>query len=377
MLKVRSVNDLHHAKDAYLNIVVGNVYHEKFNKKFFSLQDRYSLKTEELFKRPVFAGKDEIWRGESQIEQIRSIVGKNHIHVTRYAFCRKGALFDLQPLRADSSAELIPRKNGLPVERYGGYRKPTAAFFLPVRYRCGKKTDILITPIDLMAAERFDSDAQYRDVFTREAVEKIIGKPVDAVEYPLGMRKCKVNTVFSFDGFRMCLTGKSGGGRQLLMSPLMQLLLDLATELYVKRIESFMNKKKKNQNLVLNAAYDRITAEENNALFHVLLHKLETTVYAKRPTASAVAETLRKGTAQFERLSPEEQVQALCGIVSLFGRNGQGADLRLIGGGGKAGSPKLSSTVSNWKKYYSDVRIIDQSAAGLYEKQSVNLLELL
>ncbi len=377
MLKVRSVNDLHHAKDAYLNIVVGNVYHEKFNKKFFSLQDGYSLKTKELFKRPVFAGTAEIWRGESQIEQIRSIVGKNHIHVTRYAFCRKGALFDLQPLRADSSAELIPRKNGLPVERYGGYRKPTAAFFLPVRYRCGKKTDILITPIDLMAAERFDSDAQYRDVFTREAVEKIIGKPVDAVEYPLGMRKCKVNTVFSFDGFRMCLTGKSGGGRQLLMSPLMQLLLDPATELYVKRVESFMNKKEKNPNLVLNAAYDRITAEENNALFHVLLHKLETTVYAKRPTASAVAETLRKGTAQFERLSPEEQVQALCGIVSLFGRNGQGADLRLIGGGGKAGSPKLSSTVSNWKKYYSDVRIIDQSAAGLYEKQSVNLLELL
>ena len=70
-------------------------------------------------------------------------------------------------------------------------------------------------------------------------------------------------------------------------------------------------------------------------------------------------------------------MQALCGIVSLFGRNGQGADLRLIGGAGKAGVSMLSSAVSNWKKYYSDVRIIDQSAAGLYEKQSVNLLELL
>ena len=29
-IKVRSVNDLHHAKDAYLNIVVGNVYYTKF-----------------------------------------------------------------------------------------------------------------------------------------------------------------------------------------------------------------------------------------------------------------------------------------------------------------------------------------------------------
>ena len=30
MVKVRSLNDFHHAKDAYLNIVVGNVYYEKF-----------------------------------------------------------------------------------------------------------------------------------------------------------------------------------------------------------------------------------------------------------------------------------------------------------------------------------------------------------
>lgn len=32
LLKCRTVNDLHHAKDAYLNIVVGNVYHERFTK---------------------------------------------------------------------------------------------------------------------------------------------------------------------------------------------------------------------------------------------------------------------------------------------------------------------------------------------------------
>ena len=30
ILKSRIANDYHHAKDAYLNIVVGNVYNEKF-----------------------------------------------------------------------------------------------------------------------------------------------------------------------------------------------------------------------------------------------------------------------------------------------------------------------------------------------------------
>lgn len=33
-VKVRDINDFHHANDAYLNIVVGNVYYEKF-KNFY------------------------------------------------------------------------------------------------------------------------------------------------------------------------------------------------------------------------------------------------------------------------------------------------------------------------------------------------------
>ena len=32
LYKVRSINNYHHAHDAYLNIVVGNTYHTKFTK---------------------------------------------------------------------------------------------------------------------------------------------------------------------------------------------------------------------------------------------------------------------------------------------------------------------------------------------------------
>ena len=39
--------------------------------------------------------------------------------------------------------------------------------------------------------------------------------------------------------------------------------------------------------------------------------------------------------------------------------------------------PRLSSALVNWKKAYSDVRIIDQSASGLFAAASMNLLELL
>lgn len=42
--KSRLFNDLHHAVDAYLNIVVGNVYHMKFTRRWFNVNSDYSMK---------------------------------------------------------------------------------------------------------------------------------------------------------------------------------------------------------------------------------------------------------------------------------------------------------------------------------------------
>ncbi len=47
--KVREINDLHHAKDAYLNIVVGNTYHVKFTQspvRFIENSTRQKLQSE-------------------------------------------------------------------------------------------------------------------------------------------------------------------------------------------------------------------------------------------------------------------------------------------------------------------------------------------
>lgn len=41
LLKSRTFNDLHHAKDAYLNIVTGNVYDMKFSKNWFNVHEPY------------------------------------------------------------------------------------------------------------------------------------------------------------------------------------------------------------------------------------------------------------------------------------------------------------------------------------------------
>ena len=73
-----------------------------------------------------------------------------------------------------------------------------------------------------------------------------------------------------------------------------------------------------------------------------------------------------------------EQAKCLMQILMVFGRVSGGCDLQLVGGAGKAAAMSgFSASMSNWKKYYSDVRIIDQSASGLFESRSDNLLDLL
>ena len=87
---------------------------------------------------------------------------------------------------------------------------------------------------------------------------------------------------------------------------------------------------------------------------------------------------LLDGRPAFAGLTLDEQAAALNAILSIFkmGRVGP-CDLTLIGGKKNDGRPILSMRLSNWAKQYSDVRIVDLSPSGLFEKRSGNLLEML
>ncbi len=75
----------------------------------------------------------------------------------------------------------------------------------------------------------------------------------------------------------------------------------------------------------------------------------------------------------------DDQVEVLLNIHDTFGRNSTGGiDLSKIGGSkNSAATVSFSATISNWAKTYKDVRIVDMSPSGIWEKQSQNLLDLL
>ncbi|MBR2650702.1 MAG: type II CRISPR RNA-guided endonuclease Cas9 [Clostridia bacterium] len=372
VLKSRAVNDLHHAKDAYLNIVAGSVWHHKFSRDFWKADESNNAKPEVVFTRPVVCGGKNVWQGAKDKDRAVAIAKKNTAHITKYSFVRKGGFFDQMPLAAGKGQ--VPRKQDMPIDIYGGYNNSTASFFMLVKYHTGKKCDIMIMPVELLFADKFLSDNSFAEEYAKDTISKIVNKAVDRVEFLLDKRILKINTVLSLNGLLACITRKSSGGAKIGISLMTQFKTSAENEEYIRKLEAFDKKKKKNAAIELSERFDKISAERNIALYEHYIEKLNARPYVHRPAKPT--DTLEKGRESFALLPIKAQVDILLRLQTLFGRI-SGTDLSDIGGAPKTGVTELSSSLSNWKKYYSDVRIIDQSASGLFEKASDNLLELL
>lgn len=371
LLKSRTFNDLHHAKDAYLNIVTGNLYHEKFTRNYI-LNNKYNIKTEQIFTKDFIRGKETIWKTDQMLPYVKKVLTKNNAHMTRYAFCRHGGFFDQMPLPAAEG--LIPRKKDLPAEKYGGYNSAKISFFMLVKYKAGKKSDVMFMPVELLDADKIVKDYDFAAAYAIDRINRITGKSVDEVSFPLGLRKIKINTMLSLDGFRVCIAGSAGNGRIIIL-PYTPFSANNDVNLYLKYLESFNEKCKKNPNLIYKEEYDKISMKKNAELYDLYIEKLEKTIYKKRPNNAS--DILRNGRDIFTSLDIKNQVVMLLSIHQLFGKSSGPFDLKGIGGSSKSAYCRISANISNFKKSYSDVRIIDTSASGLWEKVSDNLLELL
>lgn len=386
LFKCRELNDLHHAKDAYLNIVMGNIYHVKFTsdplnfvKEFRGKKEVFNLKIETMLSHDVIRNGETAWKGDgSWLDAVKKQMSKNNISYVRYSFRRKGGFFDQQPLKKGCGQ--IPRKKALPIERYGGYNKAAVAFFSLVRYHSEKTSGVVIIPVELMYSQRYERDAAFAEKYALGKVCNVVslkdGDVFRAVEFPLGSRIIKVKTLFDFDGLRANISKSDGGYFGITLAN--PLLVSAADEDYLKKLHAVNDKisncEKVRTKYHISEKHDKITREQNLRLYDLLCEKINSKPF--RIKLSDVGKTFVDGRSKFERLDDNEQVKALVSMVSVFKTGRASAcDLKLIGGSTNSARMKINCVLSKVKDIQS-IRIIDQSPAGLYEKASPNLLTL-
>ena len=361
--KSRAVNDLHHAKDAYLNIVVGNVYNTRYNhnKLFFikGLQEG-KLSVNKIFEYPV-EGAWSVKDGQRSIETVNRTMAKNNIRFTRYAFTQKGALFK-QTLQKKGNGQ-VPLKKNSPksnIEKYAGYTKATATFFALVSYTDEKgKCVKAFVPVNLYTVLEYNNDPVG---YVKTALEKMGTKAKDV---SLLIPRIKYNQLLSIDGFRMHISAESGE-KAIICKPAMQLILSPKNEKYVKRLTAYMDKCAEYKSEQPITAFDGITAGENLELYRTLTGKIEQSILKVK--FENIANILKSGEEQFQKLSLYQQCYVLLEVFKILHCNAVMGDTKDIGGSANSGRISISSKLPTADKVKS-FKLIDQSITGLFEKE--------
>ncbi len=357
IVKVREINDLHHAKDAYLNIVVGNVYYTKFNRNaaiYFKDNNIDSYNMKRLFEDSL----KNAWE-PSYKQKVVSTVNKNICKVVRFTSEGEGKLFNATIMTKGTNDKLIPLKRNCPLEdisKYGGYDNATTAYFSLVR-SVGKKGKMQLS---------LEAIPVYVDLLGKDRVFDYLKNTVGLEQPQILIEKIKINSLLKLNGAYVWLRGKTNN--QLTICNANQLVLDTSIVAYAKNVVSFLDKKKKNKDAKVDVVYDKIDKNGNLMLYNVLLQKLQSQPYVNLSALKTQIDFLENKRDAFEMLSVEDQCSLLSEIMHLFQCNSTFANLKLIGGVPSAGvltcNKKLSET--------GECLLITQSPTGYY-KNTINL----
>lgn len=363
-LKVRDVNDFHHAKDAYVNIVVGNVYHTKFttNPAHFLREKnaRYSL-NKAMYDHPVVRGGVTAWTpGEDgTIAVVKRWMSRNNILFTRRSYCQQGGLFDQLPMKKGQGQ--VPLKaDGSPlgnIEKYGGYNKAEVSYFMYVQGKDKKgKPAYLFVPVLLYRAGALRTDAD-REAYCLEEWQR---EKAAFTEPRILLREIPYNALLELRGYRMHISRRSNS--YIFMKNAVQLCLSEELNALVKRIGKFLEKKRVQTNLTI-STYDKIDAKENLLLYDAFSEKLGNSIYKEK--FEIPADSVKAGREIFQKLTLEEQCQVLMEILHLFQCNPVLSNLSLIHGKAHAGSISIPFNATKQE----GLTLVAQSVTGFFEKR--------
>lgn len=367
-IKVREMNDLHHAKDAYLNIVVGNTYFVKFTKDaaWFIRKNpgrTYSLKEMFTGKYDVERNGEVAWKAGSKgtIVTVKKQLLKNNILVTRKAYEVKGGLFDQQIMKKGKGQIPIKANDDRlsNIEKYGGYNKATGTYFMLVKSKDKKEKEMRsIEFVPLYLKDVIEQD--------EEAALEYLRKERNLREPEILVKKIKTDTLFKVDGFKMWLSGRTGN--RLIFKGANQLILSEGDSRILKKVVKFNLRRKENKNVTITEK-DEINTEILLQLYDTFLWKIQNTIYGIR--LSAQEKTLKEKRETFRSLSLEEQTLVLYEILHMFQCQSVSANLKAIGGPGNAGILVMNNNITNCNQ----ISIINQSPTGVYE-QEIDLLKV-
>lgn len=369
--KCRCINEFHHANDAYLNIVVGNVYNTKFTKnpinfiknEYLKDKVKYNYNMDKMFDKDVERNGDKAWivtnkeNGECEsIVTVKKMMAKNTPLMTRYSFEGHGGIAN-ETLYSKNKAKpdaYIPFKtNDLKLQdvtKYGGFSSVSTAYFFLVEHEQKGKTVRTLETVPVYLKGIIDKNI--------ESLESYCRTNLGLINPSVRFKKIKIQSLIKLNGYYVYLSGKTNV--QVLLRNAVNLALDIDNIKYLKKIE---------KSICENKVDESICHEKNMRLYEEYINKHENTIVAKRP--NPMAKLLTSGKEQFERLDLEKQINVIYEINNLSKVGITVANLKDIGGASISGKMLNSKNITSSKEF----KLINQSITGLYLNE-IDLLKV-
>lgn len=359
LLKSRRINDYHHAKDAFLNIVVGNVYNAKFtsNPRKWIKENRgtnYSIRR--VFDYNVKRGNTVVWQGVKDaghsIEAIRKTMARNDILYTEYTYCDKGELFNATLVRKGND-KAINLKKDLDSVKYGGYNTPKTSAFAFIEFdgkKKERKNHIVEIPVYIVNIAKRQPDTIKEYLEQKKGYKNVVVK-----KYPI-----KKNALIKVDGYLARLRGATE--KDVLLKNAVQLVLRDEYSENIRKVEKYLEN---NIQYQADSKFEGFTQEDLNDLYDELYIKLKESIYNKRP-ANQLG-TLEKGREKYRAIGDlREKAKIINNILALFQCDATtSTNLKEIGGTANAGNMAYNKNTLPTKKLI----LIHQSVTGLFETE--------
>lgn len=368
-LKVREINDLHHAHDAYLNIIVGNAYDEQFTRNpiLWLRKNREESKIgkndynlERMFDDNIIIKGKKIFDKIEVNKKIEKFLYQKLPLVTKRTKEEKGKISDLQ-LISKKSIDLknmyIPIKGNNSIlannlEKYGAFNNVFGSYFVLVSHILKKKRVRTLETLPVYISKGIKSRADLTLYFKEK---------MKLIEPEILIDKIPIGSVFKINGCYYTLRGRSNDG--LLYNLNLQLKLDRDNTNYIKYIIKFnetgVNRKDEKDNFL-------ITEELNKLLFEEIVNKITNTIFYYRNNKgkeNKVLKVLDKD--KFNNLDLKNQCSVIVKVLGYFSNSRDLFDLSDFGGASKSGTIQFSKNIEN----IDEIKLISKSITGIYETE--------
>jgi len=359
--KLRDLNDCHHAVDAYLNILTGNILSERFGDPRF-WKARHSMTEDEREQSFNMERTLERKLGENKLsEKVKNNCFRHDFLLTYRHLYQDSNFYDMTICPIGDESGLVPlhTKKGNPlsdVSKYGGYSGLTIEYCVIGTKKNGKRIIVSVPHLYTSLCKKPEE--------LEAAVMKLQNEPDLRLDF---LHKIPLNQKVLINGCQYLLCSKGKG--EISLKPVTPIFLDATQSVYLlsllKRVKTdplfpnfegdeyvFSTDKNGQHKTVL-------SSQDNLSLLRSIKTIATNTKYEKCPMIWAIKDYDENG---FLLSCLYQQATILFSLIGLFGRN-------------SSALCKIETTrefrKSNRVVFKDTVIAIDESPSGLFEQRRI------